>query len=196
MAVLGLAFVASPAAGADLCASLTIPASLGLSCAEDGAVALGAVTVAPAESAFSALSRLTLRPLDKTEDPLAWSDPPAFLQRQMTLDTSSYAGVLGGVAEDPDSPLAGPEAKSALDSFANMLANVGKLPLHACDTPLEASTGRWDMACRFTAGGIGMLMRLRLVAEGDRRWAITMRAANDQRLRHFEAIANSFVPPT
>jgi hypothetical protein len=50
------------------------------------------------------------------------------------------------------------------------------------------------MRCSFTPGGVGMLVHLRLVVQGERRWAITMRSANEQRLRHFEAIANSFGP--
>ena len=50
------------------------------------------------------------------------------------------------------------------------------------------------MRCSYAADGLGLLVVLRLVAAGDRRWAITMRAANEQRLRHFEAIANSFQP--
>ncbi len=50
------------------------------------------------------------------------------------------------------------------------------------------------MRCNYAADGLGLQVVLRLVAAGDRRWAITMRAANEQRLRHFEAIANSFQP--
>ena len=158
-----------PAGANDLCASLTIPADLGLACAPAADIAPGAVAVTPgSDSGFAGLSRLSLRPLDKAQDPLAWSDPAAWLQRQMTIDTSSYAGVLGGAADDPDSPFAGPAAKSALDSFVSALQGLGRLPLNACDTPLEQTAGRW---------------------------AITARAANEQRLRHFEAIANSFVPP-
>ena len=51
------------------------------------------------------------------------------------------------------------------------------------------------MDCSFTAGGIGLFVQHRLIAAGDQRWGLTMRAANEQRLRHFEAIANSFTPP-
>ena len=185
-----------PAGAANLCSSLTVPADLGLGCAPAADVAPAAVAVTPgSDSGFAGLSRLSLRPLDRAQDPLAWSDPAAWLQQQMTVDTSSYAGVLGGAADDPDSPFAGPEARSALDSFVGVLQGLGRLPLNACDTPLEQTVGRWSMSCRFTMGGLGMLMQLRLVADGDRRWAMTARAANEQRLRHFEAIANSFVPP-
>lgn len=186
---------AAAAAAQDLCGALTVPPALGLACAPAAEAGPGAVAVAPSEGSFAALSRLSLRPLDRARDPLAWSDPAGWLQRQMTVDTSSYAGLLGGAAQDPDSPFAGPEAKRALDSFASVLAGLGRLPLNACDTPLETEAGRYGMSCRFTAGGLGMLLDLRLVADGERRWAMTARAANEQRLRHFEAIANSFRPP-
>lgn len=194
--ILALSACTLPAGAVDLCPSLAIPTDLGLACAPATDIAPGAVAVTPAAgTSFGGLSQLSLRPLDRTQDPLAWSDPTAWLQRQMTVDTSSYAGVLGGAADDPDSPFAGAEAKSALNSFVGVLQGLGRLPLNACDTPLEQSTGRWSMGCRFTMGGIGMLMQLRLVADGDRRWGMTLRAANEQRLRHFEAIANSFTPP-
>lgn len=193
-----LAGCATPplAAQQDLCPTLTIPASLGLACAPTEDLAPGAVTVAPTEGSFAALSRLSLRPLERTgEDALAWSNPTAWLQRQITLDTSGASTRLECLGQDPDSPFAGPEAEGALRSLENMLSGMARLPLNACNEPAETSPNRWTMDCRFTAGGIGLLLQHRLVAQGDRRWAITSRAANEQRLRHFEAIANSFSPP-
>lgn len=187
---------AAPALAADLCERLTIPPALNLACAEAPNVAQGAVVVEPVGGAFAALSRLTVRPLERSgEDALAWEDPAAWLKRQMTLDTSRYADVLGGVARDPDSPFAGPEASQALEGLKGALSSLGRLALGACDEPGETASGRWAMRCSFTPAGLGVLVHLRLVAEGERRWAITMRAANEQRLRHFEAIANSFAPP-
>ena len=41
---------------------------------------------------------------------------------------------------------------------------------------------------------MGLLVDLRLVADDEERFALNLRAANEQRLRHFEAIANSFQP--
>jgi hypothetical protein len=39
-------------------------------------------------------------------------------------------------------------------------------------------------------------MNQRLVEAGDRRFAVTYWAADEQRMRHLEAIANSFAPPS
>jgi hypothetical protein len=182
---------AAPALAADLCAALEIPAALGLACT----AAPEAVAVRPVKGAFAALSRMTVRPLERSgDDALAWDDPAAWLRRQMTLDTSSYADLLAGITDDPDSPFAGPEASEALQSFKKALSGVGRLALSACGEPTETVPGRWDMSCSFAPGGVGVRMHLRLVAQGEQRWAITMRAANEQRLRHFEAIANSFAP--
>jgi hypothetical protein len=185
----------APVASAELCGALTIPTQLGLTCTAAPEIGLDAVEVGPVEGTFAALSRLTLRPLTRSEDELAWTDPAAWLQRQITLDTSGTSARLGGLGQDPDSPFAGPEAEGALKSLENMLSGLARLPLSACNDPAETSLGRWTMDCSFTAGGIGLLVQHRLVAVGERRWGMTLRAANGQRLRHFEAIANSFAPP-
>jgi hypothetical protein len=52
------------------------------------------------------------------------------------------------------------------------------------------------MECRYTAGGFGVYLDERLEIEGGRRYLVTMRTMNEQRLRHFQAIANSFKPPS
>lgn len=184
-----------PAASADLCTALTIPAQLQLACEPAPESGAGAVAIAPTEGTFAALSRMTVRPLTRAEDELAWTDPKAWLQRRVTLDTSATSAQLEGLTQDPDSPFAGPEAEGALKSLENLLTGVARLPLNACNDPAETEPGRWSMDCSFTAGGIGILLQHRLVAEGDRRWGMTLRAANRQRLRHFEAIASSFAPP-
>lgn len=192
-----LSLLATPATAAELivCMALTVPDQLGLGCRPAPELAPGAAVVAPVEGSFSALSRMVVRPLDRAgEDALAWSDPEAWLRKQMTIDTSSYADLLSGLAASPDSPFAGPGAQAALETFKTALSSVGRLALTACDDPAATAPGRWGMRCTFTAGGIGMFMHLRLVAAGEERWAVTMRAANEQRLRHFEAIANSFEP--
>lgn len=182
-----------PAEAADLCATLTIPPGLDLGCTPEPTLAPDAVAVTPADGTFSVLSRMTLRPLQRIgEDELAWTDPAAWLRRQMTVDTSSYADLLSGLAESPDSPFAGENAQGALAGLKSALASVGRIGLAACDEPAATEPDQWDMVCRFTAAGIGILMHQRLVSAGDERWAITMRAANEQRLRHFEAVANSF----
>lgn len=187
---------ASTADARDLCDAFTIPRDLGLACEPAPEAAPGAVRVMPTEGSFAALSRLSLRPLERTgEDALAWTDPAAWLQRRVTLEGSGTGDPLEGLAQDPDSPFAGPPAEGALRSLENLLTGVARLPLNACNAPGETAPGRWTMDCSFTAGGIGLLVQHRLVAAGEQRWAITTRAANEQRLRHFEAIANSFAPP-
>jgi hypothetical protein len=188
--------IAGPALAQDLCAELTLPPALDLSCTPVPELAQGAVAVAPVGGTFAALSRMTVRPLVREgEDALAWRDPAAWLRRQMTMDTAGYADLLSGLAGSPDSPFAGESARGALDSLKSALGSMGRLPLTACDEPSATIPDRqWDMRCSFTAGGLGLLMHLRLVAAGEERWALTMRAANEQRLRHFEAIANSFAP--
>ena len=136
-----------------------------------------------------------MRPLERAgADAQAWSDPTGWLSAQMTPDTSRLSEALGGLAEDPDSPFTGEQASAALESLKRALAGVSALALSACDEPAPDGPGRWQMRCSYSADGLGLRLILRLFAVGDRRWAVTMRAANEQRLRHFEAIANSFQP--
>lgn len=190
---LGLALsLTTPAWAEDLCAALSIPEPLGLVCA---ATPDGAVTVMPADGTFAALSRMTLRRLERSGgDELAWSEPAAWLQGQVTVDTSGYVGAMADLADDPDSPFAGEAARQALAHLKTVLGGLAKLPLNACEPPAENMPGRWEMPCRYMADGLGLLVDLRLVADGDQRFAVNLRAANEQRLRHFEAIANSFQP--
>lgn len=192
-----LTVAAEPAVAQDLCAALTIPAELHLVCAPAPSMPTGSVTVAPEGGAFASLSRLTIRPLEQAgDDGLAWTDPSAWLQRQMTLDTSSFAGSMASLADDPDSPFSGSTARAALTRLQSALAGVAALPLTACEAPTQGGARqRWDMHCTFGAGGLGVYVDLRLVADGERRWALSMRTANAQRRRHLQAITGSFQPP-
>lgn len=181
----------------DLCANVTIPAELHLACAPAPSMPPGSIAVAPEGGAFANLSRLTIRPLDREgDDDLAWTDPRAWLQRQMTLDTSSFAGSMAGLADDPDSPFSGSTARAALTRLQSALAGVAALPLTACDSPTDNEARQhWDMHCTFGGGGLGVYVDLRLMADGERRWALSIRTANEQRRRHLQAIAGSFQPP-
>jgi hypothetical protein len=188
-----LLLVSSGAAAEDLCGRITIPDQLGLACAR--VAEPGAVEVAPTGGAFALLSRMTVRQLDLAgADGLAWSDPQEWLRAQMTPDTSRLAEALGGLAEDPDSPFTGEQSAAAVESLKRALAGVSALALSACADPAPDVPDHWQMRCSYATDGLGLHLVLRLVAAGDRRWALTMRAANEQRLRHFEAIANSFQP--
>ena len=152
------------------------------------------VTVEPTSGTFSSLSRLTVRRLDRTSDPLAWSDPDEWLRRQVAVDTSSLADGIEKFANDPDSPWAGATAMMLAENIRDALTRMGRAALQACSPPALKGDLR-DMSCRFGAAPLALLMDMRLLARGDQRWALSLRAMNDQRQRHFEAIANSFTPP-
>ena len=186
----------TPAFAQDLCARLTVPPELGLGCSPALGLGPEAVEVTPIEGTFAALSRMTVRRLERSgADASAWTDPGAWLQSQVRIDTSGLEEAIGGLAQDPDSPFAGGQATTALESLKRALAGLTSLALTACDQPVPDPAGEWRMRCNYTADGLGLLVALRLVADDDERWSITMRAANEQRLRHFEAIANSFQTP-
>lgn len=198
--VLASAIVPIARVGAtDLCAALAIPEPLGLGCAPapvDATEPGGPeVVVEPMEGAFAPLSRLTVRQLRREgEDALAWTDPAAWLERQMTLDTSGFANAILALGESPDSPFGGETVRGAVSALASGVQRLGRLALVGCDSPEQARPNRHTMRCSFTVGGLGLLLQLRLVARGDERWAIGFRSTNEQRQRHFEAIANSFEP--
>jgi hypothetical protein len=191
-----LLMAATPALGQEFCGRLTIPPELGLTCTPAGDSTAEEVAIAPVAGTFALLSRMTLRRLDRSgADATAWSDPGGWLQSQMRVDVSALEGAVNTMGQDPDSPFAGGQATAALDGLKRALAQLTKLALTACDQPEPNGSGEWHMRCNYTADGLGVLVALRLLAVGDTRWGITMRAANEQRLRHFEAIANSFQAP-
>jgi hypothetical protein len=176
----------------DLCGTVTIPPEIGLACAP---AAEGSASITPQDGSFAALSRMTVRPLARAgADAEAWTDPPSWLRSQMTPDLASVSDLLAPLAEDPDSPFAGGQATTALDALRRALGGLSSLPLSACDEPTPMGADEWRMRCDFAKDGLGLYVALRLVAQGERRWSIVMRTANEQRLRHFEAIANSFHP--
>ncbi len=178
-----------------LCAAFSIPPELGLLCESAGGDQPG-VVIRPAEGGFAALSRLAVRRLDRhlAADALAWSDPPAWLERQMTLDTAGFAAALRRLVDDPDSPLAGDGLRAAVDTLLGAVDRLGRLALQACESPQLRRDGRHVMSCRFTAGGFGLLLDLQLLRAGEERWALAMRTMNEQRLRHFQALASAFSP--
>jgi hypothetical protein len=184
----------APADSDGVCAAFSVPEPLGLSCRPNVSAHDPSATIGPQEGPFALLSRMSVRRLSRSADALAWKDPAAWLEEQMTLDTSAFAGALQALASDPDSPLAGNAMRSAVDTLGSSIERLGRLALQTCEDPEETAPGRWDMSCDLAPGGLGMHLHLRLVEAGDERWSIGMRAMNEQRLRHFEAIANSFKP--
>ena len=188
-----LLLLAGAAARAEtLCGMVAIPPEIRLTCAP---AAEGSISIAPQDGSFAVLSRMTIRPLTRTgSDAEAWTDPPSWLRAQVTPDLAALSDLLAPLAEDPDSPFAGGQATTALDTLRRALGGLSNLPLSACDEPGPVGADEWRMRCDFTSDGIGLFVALRLVAHGEQRWSIVMRTANEQRLRHFEAIANSFQP--
>ncbi len=189
------AAVQDPGRAEALCAAFSIPPELGLVCESAGGEQPG-VVVRPAEGGFAALSRLAVRRLDRNlaADALAWSDPAAWLERQMTLDTAGFAAALRRLVDDPDSLLAGEGTRAAVDTLLGAVDRLGRLALQACESPQLRRDGRHVMSCRFTAGGFGLLLDLQLLRAGEERWALALRTMNEQRLRHFQALASAFAP--
>jgi hypothetical protein len=191
-----LALVAAAPARADegLCARLQIPAQLGLTCTPgEAGSADQIVTVQPTGGAFAALSRLTVRRLDRSTDALAWSDPDEWLRRQVVVDTGAIADGIEDFAEDPDSPWGGATAMLMAQQVRDALERMSRAALQACTAPATLGNRR-EMSCRFGAAPLALLLTMRLVSQGDERWAVSLRSMNEQRQRHFEAIANSFQP--
>lgn len=173
-----------------LCDRLTVPEQLELGCSvatDDG----GRAIVQAREGTFRALSRLSVRELDRETDELAWTDPEAWLERQMIVDLDRVAATVRDLGEDPDSPFASEMFRSAIEVLVAGLEGLSRLPLAACgDGPSDS-----ELTCRFGVEPVGLIVKVMLLADDDSRHAANIRTFNEQRLRHFTAIANSFEAP-
>lgn len=174
----------------DLCAQLTVPDGLDLGCTAEVRPEPRAV-LAPDGGTFAALSRMSVRALDPVADRLAWEDPRAWLERQMIVDLDGVADAVRDFGDDPDSPFGGEMARSAIGMLASGLEGLSRLPLAACGEGASAD----ELTCRFGVEPIALMMRIMLSGEGETRYAFNIRTFNEQRLRHFTAIANSFAAP-
>ena len=196
MRALGLApfllalLVARPAGADDLCGILFVPDGYALLCEtriEDGKRS-ERVVVRP--SGTVALARLTLRPLDEAEEPLAWQIPELWLSEQVAVDLSGIASALRAASEA--GPLARPAVQAMVDGLLTMLTGMGQLPRRAC-TP-DSRPDRYQLRCSWDVALLDVEATLRLAEAGDDRYAISYWAADERRFRHLEAIANSFEP--
>ncbi len=195
LAALGCGWLAATPPGlADtaLCTRFSVPEALELDCTErvDPVVGLRAV-VTPEGGAFAALSRMSVRALNPETDRLAWENPAAWLERQMILDLDGLAAAVRDLGEDPDSPLGGEMARSAIELMVSGLEGLGRLPLAACGEGASAT----ELTCRFGIEPVGLVTRIMLAGDDEAKFAFNMRTFNEQRLRHFTAIANSFEIP-
>ncbi|MEZ5866657.1 MAG: hypothetical protein R3D25_22250 [Geminicoccaceae bacterium] len=172
------------------CAPLTVPDELGLVCRIDRTGTGDVLVVEPAGGTFQALSRLTLRELDPGLDGPAWSEPEAWLEQQMVVDVGALSAALDEVGGDPDSPFGSEMIKNGIAMLVDGLKELSRLPLAACG---GAATDE-EIDCRFGIEPFLLFMRVSLVARDEARFAFNIRTFNEQRLRHFTAIANSFDP--
>lgn len=194
LVLLLVGLVGGPATAQGLCDALTIPTELGLVC-KPVAGRPEEVVVEPTAGQFAALSRLTARELRQTgPDALAWSDPVAWLRQQLTLSTGDVAGALRGLAQSPDSPLSGPGTTGAIDAITGLLDRLARVALMGCEDGRETQPGRFELRCRYEVAGLAAQLVERVVVQGQRRFALVLYTMNEQRLRHLEAIANSFKP--
>ncbi len=185
----------APAAGAltDVCSSLLVPEVTGLVCRPGDGEGPRAV-VAPEDGRFADFSRLTLRELDRQRDALAWERPARGREAQMEIDLGAWVESLRRLAREPDSPFAGEEMQRSVEALALGLDRLGRLALAACRKPRQLASGQRALRCRFGAEPFALYMQVRLIEAGERRWAANIRTLSERRMRHLEAVANSFRP--
>ncbi len=184
----------SAAAGEEpLCARLFVPEASDLVC-EDIAVEGGwRAEVRPNDGGLSEFSRLTVRALrPEGVDRMAWEDGDGWLEAQMRVDMRAYADSLRALTRDPDNPLSADGMRQAIRALASALEKLGGLALAACDRPVRTAGGQRLLRCRFGTKPLALHVQVRLVEDGERRYAINIRTLSPRRLRHFEAVANSF----
>jgi hypothetical protein len=197
MRALGLAWiplvllVAGPVGAADLCDRLFVPDGYALLCETraEGGRRTERVVVRPSGGA-AALAGLTLRRLDEAEEPLAWQVPELWLAERVTVDLGGFASALRAAAGA--GPLAPPAARAVTEGLVAALAGLGQLPHRACAP--DHRPGRHQLRCAWGAAPLALRSVLRLVEAGDDRFVVGWWAADERRLRHLEAIANSFEP--
>jgi hypothetical protein len=185
-----LLLLSSPAWAQGLCERLFMPEGYGLACNDplDGTV----VYVEPTEGVFASLSSMSLRKLEENEHPKAFSNPNDWLMEQAALDIGFLKERLSGIGSDPDNPMGG----GMLDSFVEMtiaaLDDLRDASVSVCKEPVRKSESRTDLYCDYGVGPLNYLTFSRVVVTGDGRYAMNARTMNEQRLQHFQAIANSF----
>ncbi len=194
--VMSSSLAAAQPTGERLCGRLFVPEGYDLFC-EDVAVAEDdgwRAEVRPIDGRFADFSRLTVRMLrPEGVDAQAWEDGDAWLEAQMRIDMRVYADSLRALARDPDNPLSADGMRQAIKALASALEKLGGLALAACDRPTRTGGGQRVLRCRFGTRPLALHVQVRLVEDGEQRYAINIRTLSARRLRHFEAIANSFV---
>lgn len=150
------------------------------------------IAIRPVEGPFSDLSTIALRAVRGDV-----SDPDAWLAARLTAQIGD-PGAVEEVFSSPDSPFSDPvfdALKKSLPELFAGLQNLGRIPLHFCETPTtgyNASGEFRELFCNYNFGPVRQFVVLRL-QDSDKGWYFTeIKTMNERRLRHLVAIANSF----
>lgn len=188
--------------GPSLCEGLFVPEGYALTCETtiEGGARTEQATVRPSGGVSAAsLAQLTLSPLDRAAAPLAWSDPDRWLDDQVAFDVEGIVAAVRGLGLPTgggQDSAAGqhPAAQAVIDGLAATLAGWARLPLQSCTRAEPGTPARRELSCRFGVAPLALSLNKRLVEAGERRFDLSYWAADEQRMRHLEAIANSFAP--
>lgn len=185
-----LALLAGPAAAADPCHDLFVPEGFEVVCTYLGGEPreLAEVRVYP-DDAAAGLNRLVVEPLERPPE-----DPEAWLRRQVGVDAGELRDTATRLLDSEANPFAGTAFDDVLRTLAERLGDLGVVSLAGCDEP-EATAREHRMRCAWGTGGVEQLLVLRLVEVDGAPYALRLRATSDRRLRHLQAIANSFAEP-
>lgn len=182
----------SPAAEpADPCEMLFVPPGYQLICTvERRGSDAWLLRVRPEDSAFAALSELSVAPVDEPiEDPHEW------LRAQLRVDLSGLEEAVRDLTDSDDSPFADEQFAEPIEAWLGMMTMLGDWPLQSCTEPIAVSGGAREkdaeLACTWQLGPFEQHLRTRLVERDGRQYLLRVRAMNPRRLRHLVAIANS-----
>jgi hypothetical protein len=170
---------------------LFVPPGYQLSCTVERRGPGWRLAVGPDESAFAALSELSIEPVDA---PIG--DPQEWLRAQLRVDLGGLEDAVRELTENDDTPFADEQFAAPVEAWLGMMTMLGDWPLQSCDEPV-ALTGRAaaddsELACEWHLGPFEQHLRTRLVERDGQHYVVRIRAMNPRRLRHLVAIANSF----
>ena len=189
LGVPGSSLPVAAAAPADPCGLLFVPEGYQLRCTVHPGIEDWRLVVRPENSAFAALSELSIEPLVEPVD-----DPQAWLRNQLRLDLSGLEHVVRELAESDDSPFADEEVARPLEAWLGMMTMLAEWPLQSCEEPsMSGSAFREgsELSCDWQLGPFHQHLVIRLVEREGQLYAVRVRAMNERRLRHLVAIANS-----
>lgn len=175
---------------ADPCALLFVPLGTELACTVEHRGPSWRLAVRPVDSAFSALSELSIEPVD---EPIA--DPHEWLRSQLRVDLGGLEDAVRELTENDDTPFSDEQFEAPIEAWLGMMTMLGDWPLQSCAEPVALS-GRpagddAELACEWQLGPFEQYLRTRLVERDGQHYVVRIRAMNPRRLRHLIAIANS-----